>query len=73
MKKHLFSLLGISTTLILPVTSMFAQQTKRANVIFILADDIGYGDLSCYGARTIHTPNVDKLASRGILFTDAHG
>ncbi len=47
-----------------------AQQ--RPNVIFILADDLGYGDLSCYGATKMHTPNLDKLAAEGIRFTDAH-
>lgn len=72
MKKNLFGLLGLSTSLIFPAISLFAQQTKRPNVIFILADDIGYGDLSCNGEKTIHTPNVEKLASRGVRFTDAH-
>lgn len=42
------------------------------NVVLILADDIGYGDLGCYGATAICTPNVDKLAAGGIRFTDAH-
>lgn len=48
------------------------QAGQKPNVIFLIADDIGYGDLSCYGEKTIHTPNVDKLANRGIRFTDAH-
>ena len=52
--------------------SMWAQQVQKPNVIMIIADDIGYGDLSCYGEKTIHTPNVEKLAKEGILFTDAH-
>ncbi|MGC4036695.1 MAG: sulfatase-like hydrolase/transferase [Chitinophagaceae bacterium] len=47
-----------------------AQQ--KPNVIYIYADDLGYGDLSCYGATKIHTPNVDRLATEGIRFTDAH-
>lgn len=42
------------------------------NVVLILADDIGYGDLGCYGATAICTPNVDRLAAGGIRFTDAH-
>jgi arylsulfatase A-like enzyme len=42
------------------------------NVIVILADDIGYGDLSCFGAKAIKTPNIDKLAAAGLRFTDAH-
>ncbi|GAA3651373.1 sulfatase family protein [Flavivirga jejuensis] len=53
--------------------STYAQQANnRPNVIVINADDLGYGDLSCYGATKIHTPNIDKLASEGKLFTDAH-
>src|SRR5437763_6474583 len=45
---------------------------KRPNIVFILADDIGYGDLGCYGATKIKTPNLDKLAAQGMRFTDAH-
>ena len=48
------------------------QQQKKPNVIFLIADDIGYGDLSCNGSKTIHTPNVEKLAAQGVRFTDAH-
>ena len=62
-----------SLTLILAClyTSLGAAETKP-NVIFILADDIGYGDFGCYGATKIRTPNADKLASQGRRFTDAH-
>lgn len=49
-----------------------AETGKRPNVIFIVADDLGYGDIGCYGARTVSTPNVDSLAARGLRFTDAH-
>lgn len=47
-----------------------AQQPsdKTPNVIFILADDLGYGDLGCYGQKIIRTPNIDRLATRGIRF-----
>ncbi len=66
-------LLGIGASLI---TSCSVTNDKSEevlpNVIIILADDIGYGDLSCNGEPTIHTPNVDKLAKDGIRFTDAH-
>ena len=44
----------------------------KPNVVFIYADDIGYGDLSCNGQKTIDTPHVDRLASQGIRFTNAH-
>ncbi|MFR9619828.1 MAG: arylsulfatase [Rikenellaceae bacterium] len=51
-----------------------ATQAKESqpNVIFILVDDLGYGDLSCYGADLVSTPNIDKLAAEGRQFLDAH-
>lgn len=44
----------------------------RPNVVLIFADDLGYGDLGCYGATKLKTPNIDKLAADGRRFTDAH-
>lgn len=52
--------------------SALAQTAQRPNVIFLVADDLGYGDLSCYGATRISTPCVDSIAANGIRFTDAH-
>lgn len=51
-----------------------AQETDggRPNVLLIYADDLGYGDLGCYGARNVSTPNVDALAQGGLRFTNAH-
>ncbi|RXK62436.1 arylsulfatase [Lacibacter luteus] len=49
-----------------------ADAQQKPNVIYIYADDLGYGDVSCYGATKIHTPNIDKLAASGIRFTNAH-
>ena len=49
-----------------------AQNEQRPNVIFLMADDLGYGDLSCYGATRVNTPNVDSIARNGIRFTDCH-
>jgi arylsulfatase A len=48
------------------------QAVQKPNIIFINADDLGYGDLSCYGATKINTPNIDKLAKNGLRFTNAH-
>lgn len=46
--------------------------TSRPNVIMIVADDLGYGDLECYGAKNVETPNVNRLAAEGVRFTDCH-
>ncbi len=46
--------------------------TARPNIVFIYVDDLGYGDLSCYGATRVSTPNIDGLAKRGLRFTDVH-
>jgi arylsulfatase A-like enzyme len=48
------------------------SRVNRPNVIFILADDLGWGDLSCYGRPDYRTPNLDRLASQGTKFTDAY-
>jgi len=42
------------------------------NIVVLLADDLGYGDAACYGATRVRTPNIDRLAQRGVRFTDAH-
>ncbi len=67
--------LGLGTTLLVSCAGQTKKETaekKSPNVIIILADDIGYGDLSCNGEKTINTPNVDRLAANGVRFTDAH-
>ena len=46
--------------------------TKKPNILIIYVDDLGYGDVSCYGATAVQTPNVDALAKQGLKFTDAH-
>src|SRR5688572_2011569 len=58
-------------------TTHFAQTSSaakdlRPNIIFILADDLGWGDLSCYGRPDYRTPNLDRLASQGTRLTDAY-
>jgi arylsulfatase A-like enzyme len=60
-------------TLFLLASSVRAADTPRPpNIVVILSDDVGYGDLGCYGATKIKTPNLDKLAASGMRFTDAH-
>ena len=75
MKSTLFIALGAAS--LLPSALQAQQEHIMAgkglpNVIFIYADDLGYGDLECYGATRVQTPNVNRLASEGIRFTQAH-
>lgn len=48
------------------------QQARKPNVIYIFSDDLGIGDLSCYGATQVRTPNIDRLAGQGAQFTNAY-
>ena len=50
-------------------SSACAQAPKKPNIIFILADDLGYGDLGCFGQLKIRTPNIDQLAAQGMKLT----
>jgi arylsulfatase A-like enzyme len=58
-----------SIVLSLTIPNVFSQQNKKPNIVFILADDLGYGDLGCFGSKIIKTPNLDKLASEGVKLT----
>lgn len=49
-----------------------SNKESKPNVVIIYTDDLGYGDVSCYGATKIQTPNIDKLAALGIMFTNGH-
>lgn len=48
----------------------YVNAQNKPNIIILFADDLGYGDLSCYGAQDVNTPYIDKLASEGLRFTD---
>jgi arylsulfatase A-like enzyme len=67
MKQNLLKKIYLGSILVFPVLA-FPQE--KPNIVFILADDLGYADLSCYGAKEIKTPNLDKMASEGVRFTD---
>lgn len=67
MKRKINYLLGL---FLLLCSSLSAQQ--KPNVVMIYVDDLGYGDLSSYGADKLHTPHIDQLAETGIRFTNAH-
>jgi arylsulfatase A-like enzyme len=49
-----------------------AETAKPPNIVLIYADDLGYGDVGCYGATRVQTPNIDRLAREGVRFTNAH-
>ena len=63
MKKLILFILSLST---------LAVADEHPNVVLIYVDDLGYGDLSCYGATKVLTPNIDRLAKEGRSFLDAH-
>src|SRR5689334_8226482 len=50
----------------------FALAADRPNVIFVIADDLGYGELGCFGGKDIPTPHIDSLARGGVRFTNAY-
>lgn len=63
-------LLGAMPAMAAKVDKKASGKGARPNIIFILADDLGYGDLSCYGQQRYTTPNLDRLASNGVRFTN---
>ncbi|BCM92631.1 arylsulfatase [Abditibacteriota bacterium] len=75
MNKHLlYMALGLMAVKLQPLLAApkAPPAPSKPNIVFIYADDLGYGDLSCYGMTRTQTPNVDLLAREGVLFTDAH-
>ncbi|MFC7338756.1 sulfatase [Haloferula chungangensis] len=72
-RKPSFLLIGVLAILSLAASAFAeAQKAPRPNVIFILMDDMGYSDVSCYGATKVKTPNIDRMAAEGMKFTDFH-
>src|SRR5947208_14999751 len=63
----------VSTPLALLAGAKLAHSANsQPNILFILADDFGYADLSCYGRRDYATPNIDRLAAEGVRFAQAY-
>ncbi|EEF60857.1 sulfatase [Pedosphaera parvula] len=58
--------------LLMAVFCLSTKAANKPNIVFILADDLGYTDVACYGSKYYETPNIDKLAKDGIKFTDGH-
>ncbi len=72
MRKHTEILLLQDGDSALVATASTTLAESKPNVVLIFADDLGYGDLGCYGATKVQTPNIDRLATEGRRFTDAH-
>ena len=85
MTKHLFMRINLITLACLspiaaglsyaaraPKKNKQVNERELPNVVIIYADDLGYGDLQCYGAKNVETPNINRLASNGIRFTNVH-
>ncbi|WP_372895048.1 arylsulfatase [Stieleria sp.] len=70
--KNIPLILSASLFLSLATVSFCRAADTPPNVVLIFADDLGYGDLGCYGATKVQTPNIDRLAAEGRRFTDAH-
>jgi arylsulfatase A-like enzyme len=68
--RHLLILLSL-LALIVPVAA-FAADAQHPNIVFILADDLGYTDVSCFGSKYYETPNIDRLAANGMRFTNGY-
>ena len=55
------------------IENVFGQTVSRLpNIVFIMADDLGYADVSCYGRPDLSTPNIDRIAARGVRFLQAY-
>jgi len=57
---------------LLPATGQSTKPAEKPNILFILADDLGYGDLGCYGNKVVQTPIIDKLSGESMRFTDCY-
>ena len=69
---HQILIVGLTILFTLVVAASTSLAESKPNVVLIFADDLGYGDLGCYGATKVQTPNIDRLAAEGRRFTDAH-
>jgi arylsulfatase A len=58
--------------LLLVILTSVAMAAERPNIVVVLVDDLGYGDLACYGSKDTKTPNLDKFATEGLKFTSCY-
>ena len=69
MLQRIFTLVAVALITICS-SSLDAAETQKPNIIYIMVDDLGYGDLGCFGQKVVQTPNIDQLAVEGMKFTD---
>ncbi len=72
MKPPRIAFLLLWTLVLVPVLPLRAAPSPRPNLVVIFCDDLGYGDLACFGNERIKTPNLDRMAAEGMRFTDFH-
>ncbi|MFG0240554.1 MAG: sulfatase, partial [Gimesia chilikensis] len=70
--RSLLMFLLIAVCCVLTCLVSQAAEQQPPNIVLILADDLGYGDLACYGNKQVQTPHIDRLAAGGLKFTDFH-
>jgi arylsulfatase A-like enzyme len=63
---------AVGTLSLVGLKNLFGQTSRRPNIVFILADDMGYADVACYGRPDLHTPNIDRLAASGVRLLQAY-
>ena len=68
--KRIYSFVGLGTFSALSFGQVSIPQ--QPNIVIIVADDLGYGDLSCYGATALKTPGMERLSTEGLRFTQGH-
>ena len=72
MSRHAYRLLMILGLSLFVCEAVLTAETPRANFVIVLCDDLGYGDIGCFGHPHIQTPNLDKLAGEGLRLTDCY-
>ena len=65
-------LLKQAAALIIALLALSTHAAKKPNILFIMADDLGWMDLACQGNKLVETPHLDRLAKQGMRFTDAY-
>lgn len=70
--KRINKLTGLGFASLALIQCTAGEKTEKPNIILIYADDLGYGDVSCYGATAPSTPNIDRIAAEGLRFTNAY-